>query len=90
MTTAAAFPTQVWAAEHSPHPPESSAPSAPPSWKKEWADSVVRWELKAKGDSTGVRLTHSKFPNKEERDGHDEGWDMYWLGPMKAWLEGKS
>ncbi len=57
------------------------------SWKKEWADSVVRWELKAKGDSTGVRLTHSKFPNKEERDGHDEGWDMYWLGPMKKWLE---
>lgn len=34
VTTAAAFPTQAWAAERSPHPPESSEPSAPPSlWK---------------------------------------------------------
>lgn len=56
-------------------------------WKKEWADSVVRWELKAKGEGTEVRLTHSKFPNQKERDGHDEGWDVYWLKPMKKWLE---
>ena len=58
-------------------------------WKKEWPDSVVRWELAAAlgGAATRVRLTHNTFPNKEERDGHDEGWDMYWLEPMKAWLE---
>jgi hypothetical protein len=34
-----------------------------------------------------VRLTHDKFPNTEERDSHDEGWDVYWLKPMKEWLE---
>ncbi|MBI3241889.1 MAG: SRPBCC domain-containing protein [Chloroflexi bacterium] len=57
------------------------------SWKKEWADSVVRWELKAKNGGTVIKLTHSQFPNKEERDGHDEGWDVYFLKPMKEWLE---
>ena len=56
-------------------------------WKKEWPDSVVRWELKAAKGGTRVHLTHKAFPNKEERDGHDEGWDSYWLAPMKAWLE---
>src|SRR3989338_3132197 len=34
VTTAAAFPMQAWAAEHSPHPPQSSEPSAPASlWR---------------------------------------------------------
>jgi uncharacterized protein YndB with AHSA1/START domain len=56
-------------------------------WNKEWPDSVVRWELKEVKGGTKARLTHKKFPNKEERDGHDEGWDSYWLAPMKAWLE---
>ncbi len=56
-------------------------------WKKEWPDSVVRWALKAAKGGTQAHLTHNTFPNKEERDGHDEGWDSYWLAPMKAWLE---
>jgi hypothetical protein len=49
----------------------------------------VRWELSAAlGDKgTLVHLTHSQFPNAEERDGHDEGWDDYFLGPMKEWVE---
>ena len=55
-------------------------------WKKEWKDSIVRWELKADGDTTVVKLTHTNFPNKEERDGHDDGWDVYWLQPMTLWL----
>ena len=58
-------------------------------WLKEWPDSVVRWELKPSGKKTRVHLTHRRFPNQSERDGHDEGWDTYWLGPMKAWLESK-
>ena len=56
-------------------------------WPKAWKDSVVRWKLRRSGKSTLVHLVHSKFPNKVERAGHDEGWDMYWLGPMKEWLE---
>ena len=56
-------------------------------WKKAWPDSVVHWELKTAGQGTQVRLAHSKFPNQEERDGHDTGWDDYFLGPMKEWLE---
>jgi uncharacterized protein YndB with AHSA1/START domain len=56
-------------------------------WKKQWADSIVHWELSPAGSGTEVRLAHEGFPNRRERDGHDEGWDLYWLGPMKSWLE---
>ena len=57
-------------------------------WPASWKNSVVRWKLRRSGESTVVHLTHTKFPNKDEREGHDEGWDMYWLEPMKEWLEG--
>jgi len=56
-------------------------------WPAEWADSRVHWELNPTRKGTQVRLTHDKFPNTEERDSHDEGWDAYWLKPMKEWLE---
>ena len=57
------------------------------TWKKSWADSLVQWELIADGERTQLQLTHSQFPNDEERDSHDEGWEMYWLEPMTDWLE---
>mgnify|MGYP001208126912 CR=1 FL=1 len=56
-------------------------------WEREWPDSIVRWELTPEGVGTQVFLKHSKFPNVEERDSHDEGWDIYFLGLMKEWLE---
>jgi len=56
-------------------------------WQKSWEDSLVRWELHAEGTSTHIYLIHSRFPNDNERDSHDEGWDMYWLDPMQDWLE---
>lgn len=56
-------------------------------WPSQWEDSLVRWELHAEGNSTNIYLIHSRFPNKDERDSHDEGWDMYWLDPMRDWLE---
>lgn len=56
-------------------------------WQSDWPDSVVRWELKPDGKGTRVHLTHDTFPNTSEREGHDEGWDLYWLNPMKDWLE---
>jgi uncharacterized protein YndB with AHSA1/START domain len=59
-------------------------------WPSDWADSVVRWELAPTGSGTHVHLTHDTFPNASERDGHDEGWDLYFLNPMKDWLEAPS
>jgi uncharacterized protein YndB with AHSA1/START domain len=59
-------------------------------WPAEWSDSTVKWELKADEKGTHVDLVHEHFPNESERSGHDEGWDTYWLGPMKEWLEGKA
>lgn len=60
------------------------------NWPAEWADSRVHWELKPTKTGTQVKLTHDRFPNQDERDGHDEGWDLYWLEPMKKWLEAKA
>lgn len=57
-------------------------------WPAEWADSLVRWELREANAGTQLRLTHTGFPNPDERDSHAEGWDVYWLDPMVAWLEG--
>jgi uncharacterized protein YndB with AHSA1/START domain len=57
------------------------------AWPQDWADSIVRWELQAEGQQTHVRLLHGNFPTEAELHGHDEGWDVYWLGPMKDWLE---
>jgi len=56
-------------------------------WPAAWKDSLVEWDLRPDGSSTHIRLQHSQFPNDEEATGHDEGWDLYWLEPMKAWLE---
>jgi uncharacterized protein YndB with AHSA1/START domain len=59
------------------------------NWPPEWPDSRVRWSLKATRAGTSVALVHDRFPDEQEREGHDEGWDVYWLEPMKAWLESK-
>jgi uncharacterized protein YndB with AHSA1/START domain len=56
-------------------------------WQPDWPDSVVRWELAPDGKGTHLHLTHDTFPNASEREGHDEGWELYWLNPMKDWLE---
>ncbi len=58
-------------------------------WQADWRDSIVRWDLEPAGAGTRVHLTHDQFPNLDERDSHDEGWDVYWLDPMKDWLEGE-
>jgi len=58
------------------------------SWKKDWPDSVVRWELREAGKGTQVHLLHKSFPNQDERDSHNEGWDMYFLEPMAEVLDG--
>jgi len=57
------------------------------NWPAAWEDSLVRWELHTEPDGTRLHLIHSRFPNKDERSSHDEGWEMYWLGPMRGWLE---
>jgi uncharacterized protein YndB with AHSA1/START domain len=57
------------------------------SWDKEWKDSRVRWQLTSSGNGTHLQLHHWNLPNVEERDSHDEGWDLYFLGPMVEYLE---
>lgn len=57
------------------------------TWAADWPDSEVIWELAASGQGTTVRLIHRSFPNDDERDSHDTGWDDYFLLPMREWLE---
>jgi uncharacterized protein YndB with AHSA1/START domain len=59
-------------------------------WSKGWKTSHVSWTLRKQGDGTHITLIHSQFPNETERNSHDEGWDVYWLKPMKDWLERKA
>jgi uncharacterized protein YndB with AHSA1/START domain len=59
-------------------------------WPAEWSDSTVKWELQPDEKGTVVHLVHDHFPNESERSDHDQGWDTYWLEPMKEWLEGKA
>ena len=56
-------------------------------WDKDAPDTNVRWELEPSGKKTKVRLVHSGFIDRDMRDSHDDGWDVYFLEPMKSWLE---
>jgi uncharacterized protein YndB with AHSA1/START domain len=56
-------------------------------WEKSVPDTLVRWELKPEGKKTRLLLTHSQFVDRQNRDEHEEGWDVYFLDPMKMWLE---
>jgi uncharacterized protein YndB with AHSA1/START domain len=56
-------------------------------WEKSDPDTLVRWELKPEGKKTRLHLVHSQFADRQNRDDHDEGWDVYFLEPMKEWLE---
>ena len=58
-------------------------------WPAEWGDSLVAWTLTPADSGTHVHLVHDRFPNEEERDAHDEGWDEYFLGPLQETLEGR-
>lgn len=42
----------------------------------EGAETVLRIELTANGETTRVRLTHSGFVNEASRDGHAENWPL--------------
>jgi uncharacterized protein YndB with AHSA1/START domain len=56
-------------------------------WEKSEPDTLVRWELKPEGEKTRPHLIHSQFVDRRNRDDHQEGWDTYFLDPMKEWLE---
>jgi uncharacterized protein YndB with AHSA1/START domain len=56
-------------------------------WEKSEPDTLVRWELMPEGKKTILRLVHSGFADRQVRDDHEEGWDVYFLEPMKEWLE---
>lgn len=56
-------------------------------WPAEWEDSRVEWTLTPVDGGTRVHLVHDRLPNRQERDGHDEGWDAYFLGPLQESLE---
>lgn len=54
-------------------------------WEK---PSRVKFTLIEKGDKTAVNLLHEDVPDNEAKD-IDEGWKIYYLGPLKKFLENK-
>jgi len=56
-------------------------------WPAEWGDSLVDWTLTPAKGGTLLHLVHDRFPNEQEREGHDEGWDLYFLDPLQEILE---
>ena len=52
-----------------------------------WAKpSIVTFELADENSETVLTLTHVNVPDDEIED-IDQGWDDYYLGPMKEYLE---
>ncbi len=60
------------------------------TWRKddETQETLVRFVLEEKGDSTLVRLTHSGFSDAQSRDGY-QGWPWL-LSMLQAHVEGES
>lgn len=60
------------------------------SWREDtWeagADSKVTFTLTPDGDGTRVDLQHQDVP-EDEYDAIAEGWDIYYLGVIKGYLE---
>lgn len=52
-------------------------------WEK---PSMVKFTLKSESNKTILELEHSDVPD-DEFDDVDEGWDIYYIGPMKDMLE---
>ncbi len=52
-------------------------------WEK---PSKVVFELKQVGDRVEVKLMQTDVPDEEAKD-IDEGWDEYYLKPLKKWVE---
>ncbi len=48
--------------------------------------SIVTFTLKSEGNGTILELEQINIP-EEEADDIDQGWDEYYLGPMKELLE---
>ncbi len=55
----------------------------------EWDEpSKVVINLSAEGEGTKVELKHTEFP-EAEKDDFAEGWDDYYFGAIKQYLESK-
>jgi len=50
--------------------------------------SIVTFNLKPKNDKVEIELIHEKVPTEEEKDIAD-GWNDYYLGSIKTYLENK-
>ncbi len=53
----------------------------------DWAEpSIVTFTLKTEGNKTVLELEHVDVPADEFED-IDQGWNDYYIGPMKEFLE---
>jgi len=53
----------------------------------DWPDpSIVKFTIQTENNKTILELEHTSVPD-DDVDDIDQGWDDYYLGPMKKMLE---
>jgi uncharacterized protein YndB with AHSA1/START domain len=61
----------------------------PNTWAEDIKDSVVSYTFETSGTGTLIKLRHHTFPNKTERDSHENGWTEHVFGPLTEFLESR-
>lgn len=62
----------------------------PNNWPEEVPASEVHFKLAPAEHGTEVTLEHSRFPNKEEMEGHRKGWDEQFFAPIGEYLANRN
>ncbi len=56
-------------------------------YEGDWPEpSIVDFRLTSKDDGTQVQLLHERVPDSEY-ESIDKGWNKYYLGPLKVYVE---
>lgn len=56
-------------------------------WAEDAAHSQVHYKLSADGEGTKVALSHTGLPSEEEVEGHKDGWQEHFFGPLEEYIE---
>ena len=60
------------------------------TWESSYIESIVTWHIDTVDKATILSLEHRDIPTRKLRETFAEGWNEYFLGPLKAYLELKS
>ncbi len=56
-------------------------------WEEGTKPSEVTYTLSVDGEGTKVELNHIGLPTEEEMEGHRDGWQEHFFGPLEEYIE---